>query len=777
MNHGFEAPLWGLRVGGCGRLAVCLGIAAFLLSAAMWLLPAPRRAAASAFWAGVVCVVAAIGAHLALLLGRQYEFDYVFRYTSNDTSWPYRLSGAWAGQEGSFLLWVATSAVIAGLAARRTGAYRRWYTVVCSCTLAAMLGIVAYESPFRYLQIDDVARASLPHVAGVFKPLDGRGLTPALQNYWMAIHPWVIFTGFGSLLALFGWSAAAAFSKDWKTWASAARPWAVFSATVLGLGLTMGGLWAYETLGWGGFWAWDPVENVSLVPFIGASVLVHTLYVSATRGRWTRWNLIVGAMPFVWFAYGTYLTRSGALATASVHSFAHMDDHAHRLLAALVGGAAAVALAVGAIALFARREPREVPEPGDRTAGMGWGMVALYVVGIFAAIGMSVPFLAATFHLHMPTTLGDPGKSIVSEAVYNQVVVWPFVPALLLMGVAPLLGWVKTAAGNWSRAAVILYVSFVVTAFPLVWIMLRTMRVGPWVMPAILLSVWACVASVASNVALFVQRRKSLASAGGFVTHAGVSILLLGLIVSHAFDQKGQATIDAQTPGRIEAGPLQYTVSMKHPLTGEQLVTPENRMDLVLKDDHGGQVDLRPTVFYRMSDDSEDPELVLRPAIKRSAFYDTYLSVTSRDTEMDPGPLNLGPGQTASVKIGGVVPAKLTYVAKKLTGGMGLPGSTFSVILRMEIGGQLFTISPEIELTDAGTMAHDDVAVGDDFGVRLEALQVGTGAATISFLYAQPVYSLELFFKPLTILVWIGAGLMTLGGAMTVIRLGRSRAT
>lgn len=783
MNALASPPSWGLALGSYGSLAVVFGIVAFVCAAVAWLVGARPKQGAVLFWVGAGCVVAAMGFHIALLLTKQYEFQYVRQNTRDAMPWIYRLSGAWAGQEGSFLLWVTTSAVIAALAARSTGIYRRWYTIICSCALAAMLGIVAYESPFKLIELDPTFRASLPAGQSMVMPPDGLGLNPVLQNYWMVIHPWVIFTGFGSLLALFGWSVSAAFSKDWKTWALAARPWAVFSATILGLGLTMGGLWAYETLGWGGFWAWDPVENVSLVPFIAASVLIHTLYVQATRARWMRWNLILGALPFMWFAYGTYLTRSGALVNVSVHSFARMADGAHRLLLGLVLSVASLVLVVAAIAVRRRAMAEETSQAsGHRSLAMGWGMAALYLVAIFAAVGMSVPFLAAVFGHAPAQAMRDPANATASEQLYNRIVLWPFVPALLLMGIAPLLGWTKTLAANFSRAAVILYVCFFLSitgGLTLMWT--RTMQVSPWVMLALVLSVWACISSVVSNTGLIIQRRKNLGSVSAFVMHAGVSLLLLGLIVSHACEKTSIAAITSDTSAKLDAGPLDYEVAMTRKPTGEELLTPENTLSLILVDGRGRHLDMKPTVFYKneLESDSDEPMMIARPSIKRSLLYDTYLSVTARETEMAPGPISLALNQPVEAKLGtmvGDVPVKLTYVKRKLTGGMGLPGSKFATEVLIEVDGQTVSVTPEIEIAKDG-IEHRDVLVGHFFGVRLEALGAETGEATISFLYPEAVYQVELFFKPLTILVWLGAGLMTLGGALTVFRLSRKAPT
>lgn len=770
MNPLPEPPAWGLAVGQIGAACVVVGLLAFVLAAVASCCKRPLLGP-RLFLTGTIFSLLAFGAHIALLLGRQFEFAYVYANTRDAMSFAYRLSAAWAAQEGSFLLWIVASAVLASLVARRTASHRHGFTLVASIVLAGMLGIVVFESPFRLIELHKDLLAALPKGQTLVLPPDGTGLNPVLENYWMVIHPWVIFTGFGSLLSLFAWAVAAAFSRDWASWARAARPWAIFSATVLGVGLTMGGLWAYETLGWGGFWAWDPVENVSLVPFLAATVLVHTLYVQANRARWARWNLILACLPFVWFAYGTYLTRSGVLTNVSVHSFATINEKARILLVALVVGSAVATLAVAAAALFRKGQAGESQPAGHRTMAMGWGMAAVYTVALIAAFGMSFPFLTSLFG-KPPTSMGaGGGAGTVTEDFYNRVVLWAFVPALLLMGVAPLLGWTKTLTKSWTRAGTILYVSAALLCLAMVPVMKHTLNVSPWSMLAILISVWACTVSVVSNVMLLVKRRQ-WTSMGAFLAHIGVSVLLLGLVVSHAFEKTSQAAVTSLVGGELASGPLRYSVRLTRKPTADELLTPENRVPVQVVDVASGAHSVMwPTVYYAPSaNEGEPPMLIARPAIRRTPLYDVYLAVNSRETSLPEG-LVLGKGESGTVTMdGGLTPIRIAYVDKVVTGMPGSPGSTFGVKLQISYRDQTLTGTPEIVMQADG-MEHRDLVVGKDFGVRLEALQAEDGTATLSVMYPEPIFVMELFFKPLTILVWIGLGIMTLGGALAIRRL------
>ena len=217
------APAWGFTVGTVGRGLVFFGIGLFAVAALAPLFGRGERARRLSFWAmgaGAGAVVLVMACLIILLLGQQYQYLYVFNNTTRDMPTVYRFSAAWAAQEGSFLLWVMMSAVFAVLALRRVSPLHRSYVVIAGLFLAAMLAIVAYQSPFR------IPGELVDAQGRIHMPPTGSGLNPVLQNYWMAIHPWVIFIGFGSLLALFCWAAAAAIAGDGSFFNAVSGRWA-----------------------------------------------------------------------------------------------------------------------------------------------------------------------------------------------------------------------------------------------------------------------------------------------------------------------------------------------------------------------------------------------------------------------------------------------------------------------------------------------------------------------------------------------------------------------
>lgn len=757
-----EPPLWGQAIGLAGRLLVYFSAAAFMLSAAAWLFGSRAKkfegAGARLFAAGAIAIASAMACLFALLIFKQYEFEYVWRNTRNEMPSVYRISAAWAAQEGSFLLWTVTSAVLAAICAAKTGAYRKWYTVLAALFLAGMAGILCYESPFRLLAIEADLLAELPKGQFLVMPPDGLGLNPVLQNYWMAIHPWVIFAGFGSLLVLFAWGGAAVFTKDLKSWIQPARPLAILSTVLLGVGLIMGGLWAYETLGWGGFWAWDPVENVSLVPLIAMAALVHGLYLQSNRGAWKVLNPFLAALPFVWFMYGTFLARSGQLANVSVHSFAQMNPSAHRLLLSLV---ALVLVVVITMFIAVRRGNRDSEESklGPRGLAMSVGVIALYAIGILAAVGMSVPFLTSVF---------DSGrKAVITEAVFNRVTVWPLIPVLAIMAAAPFLGWTTTASARWKRLALCALVSLALAAVAY-WFA----TVGAPGHMGIAALLWLTGFAVVANAVRFFERaRAGAARSGGFVMHTGVALTLMGLIASRGFEQSAFGPLTMNEPAKLEMGSVGFLATLQKSPTPRDLIAPEHRLDITVAnlETESSGYQMRPTMFFMPGMGEGAPmQTIARPSIVRRLGYDLYLSVNGRETAYVRD-ISVTKGTPTTVMIGDD-PVKITYVDSHVSGDGESEGSKISLNFEVEYKGD--TANPFAGLEYTGDeVRHLDSLVGSVFGIRVESVDSDT-TATISLLTPEPVFLIELFYKPLTSLVWLGALLFALGGVLAIYQRG-----
>lgn len=270
-----------------------------------------------------------------ILFNHLYEYKYAWEHLNNKMEMKYILSCLWEGQEGSFLLWMIWHAVLGWLVTKWSGTWEPWVMTIIALVqvfLSSMLlGVYFGEfqlgsNPFLLMR-EHPSNYGLPwtlnpeYLTQFPQFADGRGLNPLLQNYWMTIHPPTLFLGFAATLIPFAYAIAGMWRRDLTGWIRPAIPWAFFGVMILGTGILMGGAWAYEALGFGGFWAWDPVENASLVPWLTLVAAAHLLVVNRNKPTALFSAIFLTISSFLLVLYSTFLTRSGVLGDSSVHSF------------------------------------------------------------------------------------------------------------------------------------------------------------------------------------------------------------------------------------------------------------------------------------------------------------------------------------------------------------------------------------------------------------------------------------------------------------------------
>ncbi len=267
--------------------------------------PGLQKARKNLFYALASLGIASL-ALLWLLFARAYQVEYVYAHVSNDLPGLNVLSAFWAGQEGSFLIWALLAAVLGWLLTRQAGEWEVPVMKVYLPSAAVLVALVLFTGLFKLL----------PQT-----PVEGAGLNPLLRDPWMAIHPPVTFLGYAALSIPFAFAMASFGRKGSGDWVEAALPWSLLGWATLGTGIIMGGYWAYKVLGWGGWWGWDPVENASLLPWLLGMALFHGLLLQRARKKLARTNVILAVLTFALVIYSTFLTRSGVLEGASVHTF------------------------------------------------------------------------------------------------------------------------------------------------------------------------------------------------------------------------------------------------------------------------------------------------------------------------------------------------------------------------------------------------------------------------------------------------------------------------
>ena len=769
--HNHLPPGWSLLTGDLGRFSVYGSVALFAVSALAWYFAKknPRLEKVGAWTFVLACMgIGATFLSLAILfVGNRFEYEYVWGHSDLANTVPYRIAGIWSGQEGSFLLWALCAAVFGVVVATGAGIYRRWFTIVYALFLGAVTAILAYESPFKMILANGQPTT----------PVDGVGLSPALQNYWVIIHPPTIFLGFGSLTALFAMAVAAMVVRNYTDWTAIVRPWAIVSLTLVGVGLCMGGFWAYETLGWGGFWMWDPVENTSFVPWCITAALVHGIIVQGTRKKWHFSNLMMAGLPFITFVYGTFLTRSGFLSDASVHSFAEMDRSALKLL---IGVMAASTL--GFLILWIARLVKdakslasdEVVKGLHREGFYRTGSLLLMGMGVATMIGMSVPMFMAL--------AGKPAK-VVEERLYHLVLPWIFIPLIIVMAIAPFASWKGEKNKDLAKKVYsVLCVTIGLTGFLMMAIALSPMSkiadlrqpIGfpggfqinnlPWVMFLTGLCVFTIVANVWRMVE--VSNAKKIGWSP-FVTHVGVAVLLAGLIISRGFERHEQAMVMENHPD----GMMNYQIRYAGMTSDTSDRDNEVKFEIVdPHDDNRVLYTATPGFYYAKGGDGSESPMVW-PHIQRFAMHDVYFALQPPQSQVSE-PLTLKPGETKMV--GGM---KIKFLKMTQEGEPGMPGTKFGAMVEIDDQNSKRTLTPKMEVGGGEGVGQIPAKIDGTMNIAMTSMNVADKSVTLQVQLASPMYLIDIFHKPMTSLVWLGTGMMTFGGFLAAFYRRRVRKT
>jgi len=396
-----------------------------------------------------------IGLIFYIMINAMYEYNYVHGHVSDDLPLRYIFSAFWEGQEGSFMLWMFWHCILGLIFLRKTN---RWSaSVVLALSLveaflaSMLLGIHIPLLGEEYkigsnptVLLRDMIDAPIFRSADYLSLIEGRGLSPLLQNYWMTIHPPVLFLGFASTAIPFGFALGGLLTNDHKGWLRPALRWSLFSAFFLGTGILMGAAWAYEALGFGGYWAWDPVENAVFVPWIILVAGIHTNLVALNTGYSIRTTYLFYLLSFVLIIYSTFLTRSGILGDSSAHAFTQMGLEWQ--LVAFVG----FFFLLGAFLYLYRRKSIPIKKKEESINSKEFWMLIGSIVLFFSAAliitSTSLPVFNTVYeHLFEPGYVGKVIEDPIEH--YNKYQLWIAVLVGILSGTSQLL---RYGANNWA---------------------------------------------------------------------------------------------------------------------------------------------------------------------------------------------------------------------------------------------------------------------------------------------------------------------------------------
>jgi len=522
---------------GRAALVVTLGLAVYALLAGAAAARLGRRrlaqSAQNALIAAFFTTAIASVVLVAALLRHDFSFTYVARTTSEALPTPYTISAFWGGQEGSLLLWLL---VLTGFGAAAVRLNRRWARDLIVWVVPVFAAVATF---FSFL----VVAVASPFVTQAAPP-DGAGMTPSLQNPYMLAHPPLLYLGYVGLTVPFAFALGALLSGRLdERWLIATRRWTLFAWTALGIGQLLGAHWAYVEVGWGGYYAWDPVENAALMPWLVATAFLHSVMIQEKRGMLRVWNVLLVILAFSLSLFGTFLTRSGVV--NSIHSFTQSSIGPWFL--AFIGLTVAVSLALVFWRLPQLRSPTKLESPISREAAFLYNNLLLLALCLAILWGVVYPMLSEAIR----------GEAVVLGRSYYDFFLRAFgLPLLLLMGIGPLIAWRRASLRSlattfrWPTlvglgAGVVLLVlgagsslpglvAYTFSAFVFATIVMEFVR-GTRARKALGAASWPGAFS-----SLMARNRRRY---GGYVVHASIVLLAIGVAGSSAFDSVAEAKL------------------------------------------------------------------------------------------------------------------------------------------------------------------------------------------------------------------------------------------
>jgi cytochrome c-type biogenesis protein CcmF len=582
-----------------------------------------------------------------------FEYLYAYKHASRELESKYLLACIWEGQEGSFLLWSIWHCVLGSILIFKSKQWEAPVMTVISlaqCFLMLMLlgiyfGDVRIGSSAFVLTRNEINGPvfSRPDYLTFIK--DGVGLNVLLRNYWMVIHPPVLFLGFASTIIPFAFAYGGMITKKFGEWVKAALPWALFSGCVLGVGIMMGGKWAYESLNFGGYWAWDPVENASLVPWMIMMAGIHCMVIYNATGNSLRATYLFTILSFAFVLYATFLTRTGILGDSSVHSFTESAITMNVLI-----GLFALAFPIPMLILFIKNYSQlpvvhKEENISSREFWMFIGSLIFFLSAMFIIAVTSVPVYNKIFNQH----IADPQNR---EFMYNKVMVLVAVVIGSLTAIGQYFKYRQTDKKYfltkiiWAFSLALAVTLVIGVANPVTYF-----KQGGGFLGAIYLALFAAIFSVIAN-AMYIWKilKGNFKAAGAAIAHMGFTLMIAGILISSGNRQvisDNRKTglfmpFDKDPAGRQTEDPLEnltllkdvptqmanYTLTYSGDSAGAEKTRTFFNLSVEKKDAGSGKIlenfVLSPDV-YRMKDNTFSSN----PDIRHYLFHDVFTYISS----------------------------------------------------------------------------------------------------------------------------------------------------
>ncbi|MFA6025348.1 MAG: cytochrome c biogenesis protein CcsA [Ignavibacteriaceae bacterium] len=754
------------------------------------------------FHAMAMFVIIASAFLMYLIITHQYQYEYVYSYSSDDLPFGYLLATFWAGQQGSFMLWLFVTALIGVFLQSYTGKRddlepRVMMVFGLATTFLLVMVSPLMKNPFAFIWAEPMfietvkinsSFLSLPFMqnfmfsdpnsgqnfvkmskdlyatlqgAGISINqfiIHGKGLNPLLQNFWMQIHPPILFTGFAMTTVPFSFAMAALIKNDYKDWVRQSFPWILAGSGILGLGIMLGGYWAYGVLGWGGYWAWDPVENASLVPWLISVAGIHTMIVQRKTqakggiGKFVKINLLLSILAYVMVLYSTFLTRSGVLGDASVHSFVDPGTIVYLFLIIFVG--TFLLLGVGMIIYrWKYLESQIVSEESllARELALFTAAVTIGASALIVAVGTSAPIF----------------KQSVETKFYNEMHVPLAIIIGFLNGFSFLLKWRHSSGEDILKKSKF---SLIATGVFAVLIILFG-KVYDIMM--ILLTVSAAFAFfVNAEIAykIFTGNKKML---GAYIAHIGISLFILGVVGSSAYSKQVEVDLTKGKPVQVLGHTLEFT--SYNPIENNT----KYEFNVSVKDGNGSPRVIKPIMFISTFNNS----LMREPDILEGFTKDFYISPLSYDDGSNAAKnpqgnaVTLMPNEKTSIE-----GAELTYADFiKPDMSVMMSGGNFQMGAKLTVtkNGKTETIEALMKKAEQGVTFVPVELKDADLRVELTKIDPTTkkaefivGKLSMPASTAQPaeILAVNASTKPFISLVWIGVAVVVIGFFVSTLR-------
>ena len=677
-----------------------------------------------AYYLKTAAVTAASIYLLWALIVHRFQYAYVYYHSSTDLPLEYLVSAFWAGQEGTFLLWALLAAFCGLFIIRWEREYESPVMFFLLVGQAFLLLFLILFNPFRLMPVI---------------PCEGVGLNPLLKDPWMIIHPPIIFVGYAALLLPCAYAFGGLWKKDYENWASRSLPWAVVGWLFLGAGIIVGGYWAYRTLGWGGYWGWDPVENASLVPWLTCTALVHGILLQKVRPFGYRSNFFFAYITFVLIIFATFITRSGVLADFSVHAFTATGLNPYMLAFMLFY------FLVGTALLLVRFKDIPSSPEGEkwysRVSAFSYTSMLLSISALLILLGTSSPILTGLF--------GEPAN--VDISFYNNTNAPIAVLLALVLAFCPLLRWkdeeLKVIMRRVRGPVVFALAGLALSIFLGVYSPLKLIFIGA-----------SLLALGANSMVLWPALKRGINKSGGFLAHVGLAMMFIGILTSSAMSHSQIIS--------MKQGEAREALGYQLTLISHTVVNDKDAFEI--KVERGEREYIANPKMYLAGRESR---LMREPFILRGLLRDLYLSPLEERLEFPGETVTLALGEKVEVNQYNIEFADFDFTAHEEE------TRTFEVgvILNVEKDGLEERVVPTLESTPQGVKSEavdlpggvDEVVVDTmDAGQRIVRIRVSAKDSPPP----EEVLVLEVSHKPLVSVLFAGSMLLMVGTGLAAWR-------